>query len=140
MGKKKNRKKKGEKITRRKRKDKKTKSRKRKGEKTRTRKKKERKTKSRKKKDAKIKDKKKKLCRYWEKTNDRKGEKAKAKKKRKNNTNKGRHGPAYYFNCVTHIKTFVSRMKKASNLIRQAKRIKAFREVINNKLAKVGNK
>ena len=96
-------------------------------------------TKNRKRKGEKIKDQKKKLCRYREKTKDRKGEKAKARKKRKNSKNRGRHGPAYYFNCVNNIKSSVSRMKKASNLIRQAKRIEAFRQVIINKLAKVGN-
>ena len=66
-----------------------------------------------------------------------KEKKTKALKKRKKGTSKGRHGPAYYFICFNAIKKFVSRMKKASNLIRQAKRIETFLQVINNKLAKV---
>ena len=66
-----------------------------------------------------------------------KGEKQKARKKRKNNRNKERHGPAYYFVCFDSMKMFVSRMKKASNLIRQAKRIETFEQITNNKFAKV---
>ena len=64
----------------------------------------------------------------------------KNKKKAKNSPRrkpKGRHGPAYYFNCVNAIKTFFSRIKKASNLERQAKRIKDFLKIIDKKLAKV---
>ena len=69
----------------------------------------------------------------WEKSKRKKGKKTKA-------TSKERHGPAYYFTCFNAIKEFVSRMKKASNLVKQAKRIESFRKITNNKLAKVGNK
>ena len=58
-------------------------------------------------------------------------------KKSKKVRSKGRHGNAYYFVCFDAIKRFVSRMKKASNLIRQARRIETFKKVIKNKLAKV---
>ena len=67
----------------------------------------------------------------------RKTRKRKGKKSRGNRKRKGKHGPAYYFNCVNDIKTFVSRIKKASNLDRQAKRIEAFRIIANKKMAKV---
>ena len=86
------------------------------------------KTKNRKKKGKKLKAQKRKT---WEKSKKKKGKKTKA-------TRKERHGPAYYFTCFNAIKEFVSRMKKASNLIRQAKRIESFRKITNNKLAKVG--
>ena len=88
------------------------------------------KTKNRKKKGKKLKAKKRKT---WKKSKKKKGKKTKA-------TNKERHGPAYYFTCFNAIKEFVSRMKKASNLVKQAKRIESFRKITNNKLAKVGNK
>ena len=69
----------------------------------------------------------------WEKAKKKKGKKTKV-------TSKERHGPAYYFICFNAIKEFASKMKKASNLIKQAKRIESFRKITNNKLAKVGNK
>ena len=67
----------------------------------------------------------------------RKIKKRKGKKSRGERKRNGKHGPAYYFNCVTDIKTFVSRIKKASNLDRQAKRIEAFRILADKKMAKV---
>ena len=66
------------------------------------------------------------------KTKKRKGKKSRAGWKRN-----GKHGPAYYFNCVIDLKTFLSRIKKASNLERQAKRIEAFRILADKKMAKV---
>ena len=69
----------------------------------------------------------------WEKAKKKKGKKTKARSEE-------RHGPAYYFICFNAIKEFASRIKKASNLVKQAKRIESFRKITNNKLAKVGNK
>ena len=108
----------------------KTRNRKKKGEKKMSRKKKLGKAKYIKIKKEKPKDKKK-------KTKEKKGKKTKAWKKGKKGTSKERHGPAYYFVCFKAMKKFVSKMKKASNSIRQAKRIESFRQIIKNKLAKV---
>ena len=91
-----------------------------------------RKTKKKKKKGEKLKIQ---IKTKWEKTENKKRAKTKLWGKRKKM--KGRHGPAYYFSCFDAIKKFVSRMKKASNLVRQAKRIESFRKITQNKLAKV---
>ena len=114
-------------------------SRKKKGKRSIARKKKETKTKNWDEKGAKHKDQKNKTCRCWRKTKVIKGKKSqdKAREKRKYKRNKGRHGDAYYFNCFNAATKFVSRLKKASNLLRQAKRIIQFRQITNNKLAKV---
>ena len=64
----------------------------------------------------------------WGKTKERKGKKTKASSKESD------------FTCFNAMKMFVSKIKKASNLVRQAKRIESFLKITNNKLAKVGNK
>ena len=87
-------------------------------------------------------DQKKDKCRCWRKTQVIKGKKSqgKALEKKKYKRNKERHGDAYYFNCFNAAKRYASKLKKASNLMRQAKRIIQFRQITNNKLAKVRNK
>ena len=90
------------------------------------------------------------LCRNGEKAKQRKKkagktrnrkkkvEKTRKKKKDKKRENrKERDDPTYYSTCFDASKMFVSKMKKASNLIRQAKRIGSFRNITKNKLAKV---
>ena len=67
----------------------------------------------------------------------RERERTKGRKKSMKVTKKGKHGDAFYFTCFNATKWFVSKMNKASNLMRQAKRIGQFQNIINNKLAKV---
>ena len=90
------------------------------------------------------------LCRNWEKSKPRKkkvgktrnrkkkvGKTFEKKKDKKRENRKERDDPTYYSTCFDASKMFVSKMKKASNLIRQAKRIGSFRQITKNKLAKV---
>ena len=67
----------------------------------------------------------------------RERERTKGRKKSMKVSEKEKHGPAYYFSCFNATLLFVSKMKKASNLMRQANRIGQFQNIINNKLAKV---